>query len=66
MLGVEIQQLPMLCQHDMTGIGVRAMLSLKWVGAASAGGDIPVGAVQGGAADDGDAAPGHPAAGQAC
>ena len=56
----------MLFQYDMTGIGVRAMLSLEWVCAASAGGDIPVGAVQGGAADGGDAAPGHPATGQAC
>ena len=66
MLGVEIQQLPMLCQHDMTGIDVRATLSLKWVCVASAGRGIPVGAVQGGAANDRDAAPGHPAAGQAC
>ncbi len=66
MLGVEYLQLLMLCLCGMTDIGVRAMLSVKSVCAASAGRDVPVGAVQGGAADDRDAAPGHPAAGQAC
>ena len=29
MLRVEIQQLLMLCQYDLTGIGVQAMLSLE-------------------------------------
>ena len=63
MLRVEMGQLLMLCVYGGTGIDVRATLSLKWVCVASAGRGIPVGAVQGGAANDRDAAPGHPAAG---